>query len=286
MILKVSALLAAAAGLFAQVSPQFEVASIRPSAPMAAGSQAGVRIDKGQFRATGLALRDYVMMAYELKSYQVEGPDWLPSERFDVQATIAGIPEGQTLNNKSLAAMVRPLLSERFALRAHHTQKDFPIYALVQMKDGILAREAPQDAAESTVAIGGSGSEKGTFINLGRGSSFAMGSNRIEMKKVSMSSVADILARFLDRPVMDQTGLSSTYDVPLEMTPEDFQALSIRAAVSAGVTLPPQALKLLESASGDSLHQALAKLGLKLESKKAPLNVLVIDSVNRSPSEN
>ncbi len=70
------------------------------------------------------------------------------------------------------------------------------------------------------------------------------------------------------------------------MTQEDFQALMIRSAVAAGVTLPPQALKLMETASGDSLHEALAKVGLKLEAKKAPMDMIYIDSLNRTPSEN
>jgi uncharacterized protein (TIGR03435 family) len=72
----------------------------------------------------------------------------------------------------------------------------------------------------------------------------------------------------------------------MTMTQEDFQAMQIRSAIAAGVTLPPQALKLLEVASGDSMHEALAKLGLKLEAKKAPMDVMIVDSANKTPSEN
>ncbi len=101
-----------------------------------------------------------------------------------------------------------------------------------------------------------------------------------------MQVLADTLARFVEKPVVDQTGLTATYDLALELTPEDFQALMIRSAVAAGVTLPPQAMKLLDVASGDSLHEALAKVGLRLESKKVPLDVLIVDSINHTPTEN
>jgi uncharacterized protein (TIGR03435 family) len=109
---------------------------------------------------------------------------------------------------------------------------------------------------------------------------------KIEARKLSMASIADTLVRFVDRPVVDQTGLTATYDLTLELAPEDFQAMMIRAGIEAGINMPPQAMKLLETASGDSLHEALAKAGLKLEAKKAPLDVVVIESVNRTPSEN
>jgi uncharacterized protein (TIGR03435 family) len=121
---------------------------------------------------------------------------------------------------------------------------------------------------------------------LGRGSTLSVGGNKIEAIKVSMAVLADTMARFVDRPVVDQTGLTSTYDIALELTQEDFQALMIRAAIAAGVTLPPQAMKILDIASGDSMHEALAKVGLKLEATKAPIDLLVIDSVERTPSEN
>lgn len=92
---------------------------------------------------------------------------------------------------------------------------------------------------------------------------------------------------FMDRPVMDQTGLAAdaAYDLTLELTHEDFLATRVRAALAGGMTPPPQAMKLLE-ASGDSLDLALAKMGLKLEPKKAPMEVLVIDSSDKVPGDN
>jgi uncharacterized protein (TIGR03435 family) len=94
------------------------------------------------------------------------------------------------------------------------------------------------------------------------------------------------MARFTDRPVVDMTALKGHYDFALELSPEDFGAMGIRAAIAAGVALPPQALQAAEAASGDSLFNAVEKLGLKLESRKAPVEVLVIDHAEKTPTEN
>ena len=101
-----------------------------------------------------------------------------------------------------------------------------------------------------------------------------------------MAQLADSFGRFVERPVVDMTELKGTYDLTLEFTPEDYRALLIRMALSAGVNLPPEALRLLEGASDESLFKGLQTVGLKLESRKAPLEVLVIDSATKTPIEN
>jgi uncharacterized protein (TIGR03435 family) len=273
---------------WAQAPLQFEVATIKPVEAIIAGSgqkvTAGIHVNGSQFIGSSLALKDYFAMANSMRIYQIDGPDWITSDRFDMSGKI---PEGVKLDNDSLMTMVRSLLNERFQVKSHRAQNEFPVYALVQLKDGIKAVESPLDPVdEKGVTVGGTGGAGGTVISLGRGSTLTVGGNRIEGKKYSMLALADTLARFVDKPVVDQTGLASTYDIALEMTTEDFQALMIRSAIAAGITLPPQALKILDTASGDSLHEALAKVGLKLESKKVPLDVLVIDSLNHTPTEN
>ena len=101
-----------------------------------------------------------------------------------------------------------------------------------------------------------------------------------------MAALADSLARFVERPVVDMTGLKGTYDLTLEFTPEEYRVLLIRSALAAGVTLPPEAMRLLEGASDESLFKGLQAMGLKLESRKAPLEVLVIDSISKTPVAN
>lgn len=274
--------------LAAQTAPlQFEVASIRPSQPMTAATPVGVYIDGRQFRATAMAVRDYISIAYGLRIYQIEGPEWINGERFDINATLPQGMENAKVDGVDLPVMMKGLLEDRFKLRTHRISKEFPVYALVQLKEGIKAKESPLDETDGkSVTVAGTGGPQGTMISLGRGSGLSVGGNKIEAIKVSMLVLADTMARFVDRPVVDQTGLTSTYDIKLEVSPEDFQALMIRAAIAAGVNLPPQAMRVLDIASGDSLHEALAKVGLKLEPTKVPMDALVIDSVERMPSEN
>jgi uncharacterized protein (TIGR03435 family) len=284
----IAGLMVVSAAAWAQAPVQFEVATIKPVDAIVAGSgqrvNVGVHVNGQQFLASALSLKEYLATAHNKRLYQIEGPDWIASDRFDLSAKI---PEGVKLDNDAMMTMLRGLLTERFQVKSHTTQKEFAVYALVQLKDGIKAVESPLDPVdEKGVTVGGSGGATGTVISLGRGSTLTVGGNRIEGKKYSMVVLADTLARFVDKPVVDQTGLTSTYDITLDLSPEDFQALMIRSAIAAGITLPPQALKLLDTASGDSLHEALSKVGLKLESKKVPLDVLVIDSLNHAPSEN
>ena len=281
--------LLAAVALLAQHRPEFEVASIRPSADQGAGQVGvGLHLDGAQVRCSYLSLKDYVVMAYRLKFYQVSGPEWIASQRFDIAATIPS--EG---SSGQIPEMLQALLADRFAMKVHRETREFPVYGLQVLKSGLKAKESASDSAageggpgRGPVNIAAGGSQAGVGVNLGGGSYFTFGNNHLEARKLSMATLADTLARFVDRPVVDMTELKGNYDFDLEVTPEDYQAMLIRSAIAAGVTLPPQALRALENASGDSLSTALQKVGLKLEPRKAPLEVLVIDSALKTPTEN
>ena len=123
-------------------------------------------------------------------------------------------------------------------------------------------------------------------LNYGNGSAFSFGDNKFQAAKLPMPNLADTLARFVDRPVVDMTGLKGSYDFSLEFQPEDFQAMMIRSAIAAGITLPPQALQFMERASGDSLPNALQTIGLKLDRTKAPIEVVAIDQIQKTPTGN
>jgi len=94
-----------------------------------------------------------------------------------------------------------------------------------------------------------------------------------------------VLERFTDRPVMDMTELKGTYDFEFPVTPEEMQTLMIRAAISAGVQLPPQALQLLDN-GGNPLADAAERLGLKLDSRRMPVEIIVIDQIQKTPTDN
>jgi uncharacterized protein (TIGR03435 family) len=187
--------------------------------------------------------------------------------------------------------MLQALLEDRFQLKLHRDMKEFPVYGLLAGKDGLKMQEAPADAVEGAAPAGGvnvtaTGSQGGASVDLGRGSSFSFGNGRFEGTKLTMPNIAETFTRFLDRPVVDMTDLKGKYSFALEFSPEDFQAMMVRSALNAGVVLPPQALRALDSASGDSVFAAVQKLGLRLEQRRAKLEVVVVDSMAKSPTEN
>ena len=257
----------------AQAKSEFEVASIRPSGPLVPGELGvGLHIDGAQVRCHYFSLADYLGIAYKLKNYQVTGPDWIKSERFDINAKL---PEGGA-NRDQVSDMFKTLLESRFQLKMHRESKPYPVYALVVAKGGLKMTPLAEDPADTGdapkegVDVKASGSRNGVSVNLGRGSSFSFGSNKVVAKKLTMVELADLLARFEDRPVVDMTETKGSYDLTLDLAPEDFMAMTIRSAIAAGVTLPPEALRLLDGASDSSLHTALQTAGLKLEPRKEP----------------
>jgi len=185
--------------------------------------------------------------------------------------------------------MMTALLAERFQLKTRRETKDFPAYGLVIGKSELKLKEsetapAPSDVQSVEVAAGGG--PLGVTANLGGGATFSVGNNRIEARKMTMNAFAIGLTRFLDRPAIDMTGLTKRYDFTLASSPEDYIAMMIRAALAAGAVLPPEAMKALDNSSGDSLFAAVQALGLKLEPRKAPLEVIVVDHIEKTPTEN
>ena len=267
--------------------PQFEVASIRPSPAGTYGQvNLGLRIDGAQVSMRQFALKDELAVAFNVKQYQISGPDWLATGKYDI---VAKLPDGAPRDQ--VRAMLQALLTDRFQMKPHHETKDFPVYALVVSKSGLKMNELPADPADTAkerpaVNVSVSGGAGGVVANYGNGSFFTLGENRIEGKKMLMTNMADMLARFEDKPVVDMTELKGRYDFTLNFTHEDYQAMLIRAAITSGVALPPEAIQAMERASGDSIFSALQVLGLKLESRKAPLDVLVIDHMEKAPTEN
>jgi uncharacterized protein (TIGR03435 family) len=269
-----------------QTTAAFEVASIRPSAEQVSQAAVGVHIDGSQVRIVGLPLKLYVGMAYGLKPQQIAGPDWLGQPRFDIAAKI---PDG--VSRAQLPQMFRELLADRFQMKSHRETREFAVFALTVTKDGFTlpaspaAPDVPTDKPPAvTVTAGGNAS--GSGADLGGGSSFTLGSNRIEIRRMTMPQIAELLTRLSDRPVIDATGITGAYDLSLELTPEDFIGVQIRGGVNNGALIPAPALRLLDNAAADPFTSALQKSGLALESRKAPLDVLVIDSIQKTPTDN
>ena len=274
--------------LVAQSPREFEVASIRPSEEQLDRANVGVHISGAQVHTTGLSLTDYVAMAYEVPVGRVTAPEGLAQARFDISAKV---PDGASA--AAVPEMMQRLLATRFELKAHREKKEFPVYALLVRKDGLKLKEsapdqpaAPGAPAPGTVNAGGSGSAAGVFLNLGDGSSFTLAANRVEFTRALMSSVATTFSRLMDRPVVDATGLTGRYDLAFTLTPEDYSGVLIRSAINAGVVLPPQALRALEFASNDPFSLPLERFGLTLEPRRMPLDIVIVDSIRRTPTDN
>jgi uncharacterized protein (TIGR03435 family) len=282
-------LTAAASLAFAQApaAPEFEVASIRPSttAPGPQGQMSiGLHVDGAQVRISALNLKDYLGMAYRMKISQVFGPDWISSDRFDIAATI---PAGNT--QAQVPEMLQSLLAERFQIKFHREKREFQVYALVAARGPLKLRPVPDEDASGApqpVNVAAGGSEAGINVNMGNGASWTFVPNKFEARKLTMEQLATNLERFTDRQIVDVTGLKGKYDLEFEVNPEDYQPMIIRVAVNAGAALPPQALHMLDGYSSAPLSDALQKVGLRLESRKAPLDVIVVDDARKTPTEN
>jgi uncharacterized protein (TIGR03435 family) len=272
---------------FAQAPPAFEVASIRPSSEQLTQVSAGLRVAGSQVRVTGMSLKDYIGMAYGVKPQQIVGPDWLGQARFDLAATIPA--DG---SSAQLEVMLQSLLADRFKMTVHREQKEFPVYALgvarggAKLQPSAASPEPVTGEKQPEVNVAAGGSSAGVGADLGGGSSFMLGNNRLEVKKLTMTDYAEVLTRFVDRAVINETGLTGQYDVTLELAPEDYMPVIIRSGINAGVVLPPQALRLLDGANADPFSNPLRTVGLTLESRKAPLDVIVVDAIAKTPTEN
>ena len=278
-----AATLAVALPVAAQTpAPRFEVASIKPSSPEPPGPgvAVGLRITERQARFSYLSLKDYIGMAYGVRVYQIIAPDWIAGARFEIIATI---PEDQQA--KDATKMMAALLEDRFHLRSHRETREFPVYALDTLPGFTLeplTAEAPGGAFTVTSTSGPAGAS----VDLGDGASLEISTNKIQFKKVTFLQLAAVVERFLDRPVIDQSHREGRFNVTLDLMPEEFQAAMIRSAVAAGVALPAPALRLLDTAPLTGVPDALEALGVSLQPRKLPIEVLVIDSIDRTPTDN
>jgi len=269
------------------VRPEFEVASVKPSVESAnpiANVSRGLHIDGAMVSINGMPLKWYIHYAYTVKESQVSGPDWLSSERVDV---VAKLPAGATRDQ--IPAMMQALLADRFKLTLHRESKEFPVYALIVGKNGLKMKESPLDAdpdegpGKANVDVNVTGGDRGATLTLGKGASIAFEAQRLVAKKVTIAYLADSLARFVDRPVVDLTDLKGTYDFTLDYNLDDVRALILSSA-PPGTPLPPRQADVGDT--GVSLMDSLQAVGLKLDPRKTPLDMLVIDHLEKTPTAN
>jgi len=267
----------------------FEVASIKPAAPQAMrrlqGSVDGGpgTADPGRIRYTDVSLTVLIMRAYNVQSFQVSGPSWMDSQTFDV---VANVPAGATREDARI--MLQNLLVDRFKMKLHKESKEGAIYELVVAKGGIKLKEAAQTAEPDETAAGPSPRGNDGLLRTPHGQLGIQGTlnghMRMQGDTVTMARLTDILGMVLRRTVIDKTGLTGTYDIALDFSSEGMGPGP--KGPEAGRGNPAEAPGD-SNESGPSIFTALqSQLGLKLESRKGPVEHLVVDSVQKMPTRN
>ncbi len=279
------------------VPPAFEVASIKEARPplsvesLQAGQfHVGMNINESRADYGFLSLADLIPYAYRVKRYQVSGPSWMNETRWDI---LAKIPEGQPSDRAS--EMMQSLLAERFKLSIHRENREQSVYALVVGKGGLKIQKAADE--EEGGGVGGglnvridndgiaiSGAATGT-VHLTAGPNGGM---QMQMAKISMAAFADRLTQFMDRPIVDATELKGDYQVTLDLPIEAMSGMAFAQKLAALAGLgsfgirevsPPDTL-------GAAIVQAVKTLGLELQSRKTPVEAIIVDRLEKTPTAN
>jgi uncharacterized protein (TIGR03435 family) len=247
-ILAIAGVSLMASSVFAQpvkVPLAFDVASVKRAEGGGPPGDIARNMDSspGHFAMRNVPLRYALEWAYDLKDYEISGPDWIKAdERYDIIANAPGASEAQ------MRQMLQTLLTQRFQMKLHRETKELSVYALVPGKGAPKVKEARAD--EQTGISGG-----------------ATGAN---FQHQPISRFTFMLTRRMDRPVLDLTGLAGFYDFTVDLS-------------GLGFNGNPPAV----DTDGPSIFTAVQNdLGLKLEARKQPIEILVVDSLSKSPIEN
>lgn len=291
----------------------FDVASIKPSedimVAVGAGRQphVGLKVDNQSVDIGYYTLAQLITYAYKVKAYQITGPDWMKTAHWDIAATL---PEGS--NKDQIPEMMQALLADRFKLVIHHDTKEMPVLALEVGKGGVKMPVSPPDPppadkpddkdttvvdtgngqvrVKSTGTIGAGGS---TQISGGPAGNVKVsvdgGMMHMESSKMTMEILTQQLTQFLQQPVIDKTELKGTYVAAVNISIEDLQAIARSAGFAVGAAGPSANASGVPSTadpSGGSIYESIEKLGLKLNKEKLPVDVIVVDHLEKAPTAN
>jgi uncharacterized protein (TIGR03435 family) len=224
----------------------FDVASIKPAGSGRPGMS--IETEVGRFKAINATVSFLIQYAYGIKDFQLNGgPGWMGSDTFDIDATSEA-----KADDRQFPQMMRALLADRFQLKSHQETRTLPVFDLVIAKDGPKFNHAPETA--------NSGARRGA--------------GQINISKGTVANLASLLSNILGRKVIDKTGLTGDYDMALRWTPDEYERPPLKP------NGPPP------DPNNPSIFTALQEqLGLRLESSRGPVEVIVVDSVQK-PSEN
>jgi uncharacterized protein (TIGR03435 family) len=240
--------------------PAFEVATIKPARPGIPGK--GFTVRGGEVLTLNTSLSDLLTFAYNLHARQIiNGADWVASEKYDItgKADVPGLP-----GVDQFKMMIQKLVADRFQVKFHNEKKELSAYVVTVAKTGAKLTPSTADANQ--------------LPGLG-----FRGPGRLTVRNATLAEFAQVMqGSAMDRPVVDQTGLTGRYDFTLNWTPDEFQFADIRGA-NGGLPPPPPGADTTEYP--DLFTAIQQQLGLKIDSAKAPVDVLVLDHAER-PSAN
>jgi len=288
-------------GLCAAVAQaqSFDVASIKPH-PASGDNRILVRMgggpgtpDPGRLNYDNVTLKNVLTKAFDVKSYQLTVPAWAETERFDITAKV---PDGTT--KEQFQTMLQNLVASRFKMTFHREKKELPAYVLVVAKGGPKLRVSEEPAADAkkddappppSNAVRAMRMGKDGFPEApkGRGNFMMMmpGKARLVANGAPIAQLIDMLSNQVDRPVVDGTELRAKYDITLEFLPEMRNMPGFVPGAGAGPGEPGGAPP--EGEAAPSLFTALQEqLGLRLEPRRAPIDLIVIDHLEKTPTEN
>jgi len=229
--------------------PAFDVASVKANRSTQRGS--GIDTEPGKVTIRNVSLKLIIQAAYGVKGYQISGFGWLESERYDIVAK-AGSPVWE---DDKLMPMLQPLLAERFKLALHRETRDLPAWMLVPGSKGPKLHASKDEG----------------LLEIKR-----KGPSSLTARRMSVEQLANYLTTRMDHPVFDMTGIKGRFDITLNWTRDKDQDDGLRASGSEP-----------EEVAGPSLFTALQeRLGLKMEARKGPVTILVIDHAERVPTGN
>jgi uncharacterized protein (TIGR03435 family) len=296
----------------AAAAQTFEVVSIKVAPPLdpqkiLSGQQrVGMKVAGSNVDIESVGLPELLALAFKLRPTQMKTPSWLntgdplaalTATRFNIHAKL---PSG--MSEEQVPQMLQALLVERFKLAYHRETKEQNAYALVVGKEGSKLEPSPPDdpkpadAATSTrpdpVQVSGN-PQTGMTIRGPNGAGMTMqmgqdGMMHLVTEKMTLEQLAGSIERFVDRPVVDETGLKGNYKMSLDLSMADMLA----AARAAGVNVPAgvggaesPAAGPADPGGGTSIYKSIEKMGLKLEPRKASVGYLVIDALEKMPTE-
>jgi bla regulator protein blaR1 len=243
--------------------PQFEVVSIKPN--KSDDNRTGFLLSKGGFSLTGVPLQMMLREAFDVNNSRIFGsPNWANTDRFNVEAKVseADLPKLDNLAPEQRVKMLLPVLQDRFNLKYHHETREMTVYVLTVAKGGLKLKEAPVQTGEKHggVRMNGLGDFQGENV-------------KIEFLGHVLSEQPE-----LGHTILDKTGLTGSYDFHLQWTPAQTGPIGPDNSASGSSAAP-------DTNKPDLFTALQEQLGLKLESQKGPVDVIVIDHIEK-PSAN